>query len=73
MCTVLLPPGVNPIAVNIYIISYYESTDSSHANNHTENFLIQQTVMQKPISAFYNPATPLLTNGSYTASWSTAL
>ena len=23
MCTVLLPPGVNPIAVNKYIISYY--------------------------------------------------
>jgi len=22
MCTVLLPPGVNPIAVNKYIISY---------------------------------------------------
>jgi len=23
MCTVLLPPGDNPIAVNEYIISYY--------------------------------------------------
>jgi len=23
MCTVLLPPGDNPIAVNKYIISYY--------------------------------------------------
>ena len=23
MCTVLLPPGVNPIAVNKYIISYH--------------------------------------------------
>jgi len=22
MCTVLLPPGVNPIAVNKYVISY---------------------------------------------------
>jgi hypothetical protein len=25
MCTVLLPPGVNPIAVNKYIISYIVS------------------------------------------------
>ena len=24
MCTVLLPPGVNPIAVNKYIIQYHE-------------------------------------------------
>jgi len=23
MCTVLLPPGYNPIAINIYIISYH--------------------------------------------------
>jgi len=23
MCTVLLPPGVNPIAVNKYIVSYH--------------------------------------------------
>jgi hypothetical protein len=23
MCTVLLPPGVNPVAVNKYIISYH--------------------------------------------------
>jgi hypothetical protein len=26
MCTVLLPPGDNPIAVNKYIISYHENT-----------------------------------------------
>ena len=28
MCTVLLPPGVNPIAVNKYIISYHISGDA---------------------------------------------
>ena len=40
MCTVLLPPGVNPIAVITYIISYQINTDkwshtllSRHCNN----------------------------------------
>jgi hypothetical protein len=34
MCTVLLPPGVNPIAVNKYIISYHMT--SYHNINLTE-------------------------------------
>jgi len=46
----------------------HKSTDSSHTNNHTVNCLIQQTVMQKPICVFSNPATHLLSDGSYTAS-----
>ena len=29
MCTVLLPPGDNPIAVNKYIISYIKLSDRS--------------------------------------------
>jgi hypothetical protein len=32
MCTVLLPPGVNPIAVNKYIKYQIEDTDT-HGNN----------------------------------------
>jgi len=35
MCTVLLPPGVNPIAVNKYIISYHFAVSacmSAHVN-----------------------------------------
>jgi len=31
MCIVLLPPGVNPIAVNNYIISYISNT--THGQN----------------------------------------
>ena len=31
MCTVLLPPGVNPIAVNKYIISYINRNCSAVA------------------------------------------
>jgi hypothetical protein len=29
MCTVLLPPGDNPIAVNKYIMSYYTHDDEN--------------------------------------------
>jgi len=37
MCTVLLPPGDNPIAVNKYIISYHNITSAATCfglNNH---------------------------------------
>jgi len=30
MCTVLLPPGVNPIAVNKYIISYHITSEAQY-------------------------------------------
>jgi len=38
MCTVLLPPGENPIAVSKYIISYIKATnrnDSERTENRT--------------------------------------
>jgi len=44
----------------------HKFTDSSHTNNHTVNCLIQQTVMQKPTCFFSNPATPPLSDDSYT-------
>jgi len=37
MCTVLLPPGDNPIAVNKYIISFYKE---KFAPNPLNNFKI---------------------------------
>jgi len=37
MCTVLLPPGVNPIAVNKYIISYHIIISYHLINNHHES------------------------------------
>jgi hypothetical protein len=35
MCTVLLPPGVNPIAVNIYIIPYINIDKQFHPERHS--------------------------------------
>ena len=39
MCTVLLPPGVNPIAVNKYI-SYHII---SHTHTHTHTYIYTHT------------------------------
>jgi len=33
MCTVLLPPGVNPIAVNKYIIMYHRKVKNGSVKN----------------------------------------
>ena len=37
MCTVLLPPGDNPIAVNKYIIPYLPEDDSMRNRNMVED------------------------------------
>jgi hypothetical protein len=51
MCTVLLPPGVNPIAVNEYIISYmsyisYHIIYNIHRMSVAVNTVIRNTVME---------------------------
>ena len=40
MCTVLLPPGVNPVAVNKYIISYISNHISIIISYHNEVFFL---------------------------------
>ena len=40
MCTVLLPPGDNPIAVNKYIISYHINPESESLQQSADNQLI---------------------------------
>jgi len=40
MCTVLLPPGVNPIAVNKYVISYHIICPDVGANSFLKNFIM---------------------------------
>jgi len=47
MCTVLLPPGVNPIAVNKYTISYHIKSSSNlslHLLRGLSLFLVPSTV-----------------------------
>jgi hypothetical protein len=38
MCTVLLPPGVNPIAVKYFYVSFYQMTN--HLSLHSDKLII---------------------------------
>jgi len=44
VCTVPLPPGVNPIAVDKYIISYHKMV---HASAHLHSLACQEECMKK--------------------------
>jgi len=50
MCTVLLPPGVNPIAVNKYTISYHifcKKDSSCSAVSLSAHYVVEQLVVTK--------------------------
>jgi hypothetical protein len=44
MCTVLLPPGVNPIAVNKYIVISYHETGSVVADTVMFSLVLREFV-----------------------------
>ena len=46
MCTVLLPPGDNPTAVNKYIISYHKGL--SGPQNTAHSFVEQENLFHRP-------------------------
>ena len=50
MCTVLLPPGVNPIAVNKYIISYVPLLQCLYFHN-ARYFAVLRLVLGRPFIA----------------------
>ena len=56
MCTVLLPPGDNPIAVNKYIISYISSTLITEAEVSSEFFenYLQSVTTSHPRRSYFN-------------------
>jgi len=56
MCTVLLPPGVNPIAANKYIISYQTSVRNYHYtlhNNTEERWSHNMTQFRQEFSSLF--------------------
>ena len=60
MCTVLLPPGDNPIAVNKYIISYI-NLGTSFTNVPPLDSIIREKLCEKSKAVFQQEECNLLT------------